>query len=337
MSVVFSSARPRSKGEVTQQSIQKMLDENHHLIQCIMDYQSRGKTAECTQYQQILHRNLVYLATIADSNQNMQTLLPAPPTSSLSVGPGGMGQSGGHGPSNLNDTMAQAAPPTSMMQSHMTNVPMMHQQSAPPHYSSAQTGGQPYQGQQVMGVMGQLTQGNSVMSQRSMGSYRSSQQGSVQQYVGQEEFYGDQFGHSQSSSEPANQQFYPDGHGEYAYQQSTYGEQAYDRSFEEPSQHFFEGGNRNSQYSQQQSHFQQSSGQQQQQPAYGQQPYPSQQGYAGQQHSYGPGQTGSSQYPQYQQGQSQQYGTYRSAQGAPGAPTQRPYAYEQGQYGNYQQ
>uniref|UniRef100_A0A3P8X4V3 SS18 N-terminal domain-containing protein n=1 Tax=Cynoglossus semilaevis TaxID=244447 RepID=A0A3P8X4V3_CYNSE len=54
-----------------------MLDENHHLIQCIMDYQSRGKTAECTQYQQILHRNLVYLATIADSNQNMQTLLPA--------------------------------------------------------------------------------------------------------------------------------------------------------------------------------------------------------------------------------------------------------------------
>lgn len=28
-------------------------------------------------YQQMLHRNLVYLATIADSNQNMQSLLPA--------------------------------------------------------------------------------------------------------------------------------------------------------------------------------------------------------------------------------------------------------------------
>uniref|UniRef100_A0A671QMI5 SS18 N-terminal domain-containing protein n=1 Tax=Sinocyclocheilus anshuiensis TaxID=1608454 RepID=A0A671QMI5_9TELE len=54
-----------------------MLDENHHLIQCIMDYQSKGKTSECKQYQQILHRNLVYLATIADSNQNMQSLLPA--------------------------------------------------------------------------------------------------------------------------------------------------------------------------------------------------------------------------------------------------------------------
>lgn len=59
----------------------------------------------------------------------------------------------------------------------------MHQQSAPPHYSSAQTGGQPYQGQQVMGVMGQLTQGNSVMSQRSMGSYRSSQQGTGTTHV----------------------------------------------------------------------------------------------------------------------------------------------------------
>ena len=27
-------------------------------------------------YQQLLHRNLVYLATIADSNQNVQALLP---------------------------------------------------------------------------------------------------------------------------------------------------------------------------------------------------------------------------------------------------------------------
>ncbi|KAB0377764.1 hypothetical protein FD755_009342 [Muntiacus reevesi] len=29
------------------------------------------------EYQQMLHTNLVYLATIADSNQNMQSLLPA--------------------------------------------------------------------------------------------------------------------------------------------------------------------------------------------------------------------------------------------------------------------
>ncbi|XP_067383235.1 calcium-responsive transactivator-like isoform X5 [Channa argus] len=340
MSVAFSSTRPRSKGEVTQQTIQKMLDENHHLIQCIMDYQSKGKTAECTQYQQILHRNLVYLATIADSNQNMQSLLPAPPTSNMSMGPGGMGQSGGHGPNNLNDNMAPGLPPTSMMQSQMSNGPshapmqqqsgqvqsavpstslslpansygssassyshaapssqgsmiqgpgpgygsstssstsssssrsnlnmqsnqvsMMHQQSATPHYSSVQAGGQHYQGHQAMGMMGQGSQGNSIMSQRPMGSYRSSQQGSTQQYMGQDEFYGEQYGHTQSSSEPINQQYYPDG----------------------------------------------------------------------------PGQGGSSQYSQYQQGQNQPYGSYRSSQGGPGAQTQRSYAYEQGQYGNYQQ
>lgn len=54
---------------------------------------------------------------------------------------------------------------------------MMHQQSAPPHYSSAQTGGQHYQGQQAMNMMGQSSQGNGMMSQRPMGSFRSSQQG----------------------------------------------------------------------------------------------------------------------------------------------------------------
>uniref|UniRef100_A0ACB8FDJ8 Uncharacterized protein n=1 Tax=Sphaerodactylus townsendi TaxID=933632 RepID=A0ACB8FDJ8_9SAUR len=41
-----------------------------------MDYQNKGKTSECSQYQQLLHTNLVYLATIADSNQNMQSILP---------------------------------------------------------------------------------------------------------------------------------------------------------------------------------------------------------------------------------------------------------------------
>lgn len=31
------------------------------------------------------------------------------------------------------------------------------------------------------------------------------------QYMGQEEFYGEQYGHTPSSSEPINQQYYPDG------------------------------------------------------------------------------------------------------------------------------
>ncbi|XP_031660104.1 calcium-responsive transactivator-like isoform X3 [Oncorhynchus kisutch] len=378
MSVAFSSARPRSKGEVTQQTIQKMLDENHHLIQCIMDYQNKGKTAECTQYQQILHRNLVYLATIADSNQNMQSLLPAvslhPPTPNMgSMGPGGMGQNGGSGPihsqSNLNDAMTPGLPPPSMMQSQMSNgpshAPMQQQQqhagqtqsagpsSTPlslpasthcsalgyshpvppssqgsmiqgpgpspgygsssssssrsnlnmqsnpvsmmqqPHYPSSQTGAgqQHYQGQQTaMGMLGQSGQGNSMVSQRPMGTYRPTQQG----------------------------------HGEYSYQQSSYGEQGYERPFDESSQHYYEGGN--SQYSQQQAQYQHGSGQQQ---PFSQQQYPSQQGYSTQQQGYGPGQGASSQYSQYQQGQGQQYSSYRSSQAAPGAQTQRPYAYEQ--------
>ncbi|XP_029689517.1 calcium-responsive transactivator isoform X7 [Takifugu rubripes] len=344
MSVAFPSARPRSKGEVTQQAIQKMLDENHHLIQCIMDHQSKGKLAECTQYQQILHRNLVYLATIADSNQNMQSLLPAPPTANMSMGPGGISQGG-----NLNDN----GPPTSMMPSQMSNGAghaHMQQQPANPnssfgssasgyshptplsqgstlqgpgpgHGSSsssapsssscshsnhnmqshrgepAQAGGQHYQGQSAMGMMGQGAPGNTMMSQRPMGNYRSSQQG----------------------------------HGEYSYQPPPYGDQGYDRPFEESSQHYYEGGN--SQYGQQQAQYQPGSGQQ----PFSQQQYSSQQGYGGQPQGYAPGQAASSQYSQFQQGQGQQYGSYRSSQGGPGAQPQRSYAYEQGQYGNYQQ
>ncbi|TKC36511.1 hypothetical protein EI555_012172 [Monodon monoceros] len=46
MSVAFAFARQRGKGEVMQQTTQKMLDENHHLIQFILDYQSKGKTAQ---------------------------------------------------------------------------------------------------------------------------------------------------------------------------------------------------------------------------------------------------------------------------------------------------
>ncbi|XP_051516401.1 calcium-responsive transactivator-like isoform X4 [Myxocyprinus asiaticus] len=365
MSVTFSSARPRGKGEVTQQTIQKMLDENHHLIQCIMDYQSKGKTAECTQYQQILHRNLVYLATIADSNQNMQSLLPAPPNPNINIGPSGLGQGAGsqslHSQTNMNDSMGSGLPPTSLMQSQISNGPshapmlqqpttsmslpasshgagpgyshsqgtplqgqggysssasranlnmqssqvsMMHQQGSGPHYSSSSGGAQHYQGQQTVGMMGQGNQGGGMMPQRPMGSYRAPQQG----------------------------------HGEYSYQQSSYGEQGYERSFDESSQHYYEGGESNkgnSQYSQQQSQYQQGSGQHQ---PFSQQQYPSQAGYSAQPQGYGPGQTTSSQYSQYQQGQGQQYTSYRSSsQPGPAAQSQRSYTFEQGQYGNYQQ
>ncbi|KAJ8360839.1 hypothetical protein SKAU_G00173640 [Synaphobranchus kaupii] len=438
MSVAFTSARPRSKGEVTQQTIQKMLDENHHLIQCIMDYQSKGKTSECTQYQQILHRNLVYLATIADSNQNMQSLLPAPPSQSINMGPGGMGQSGSgqslHTQGNLNDTIAASLPPTSLMQGQMSNGPshsamqtsgqtplpptsvsmpvsshgsaagyshsvassqgmqiqsqgqttgsygsrgnigipsnqvtMIHQPGGTSHYPSAQAGSQHYQGPQAIGMMGQGNQGNSMMTQRAVGPYppltARSEMGSssrtsmwinivilsecrelkrlpirewarsTPQYTGTDEFYGEQYGHAQNSGEPVNQQYYTDGHGEYSYPQPSYTESGYERTFEDSSQHYYEGGN-SAQYSQQQASYQQGSSQQQ---PFSQQQYPTQQSYTGQQQAYGPGQGGSTQYSSYQQGQGQQYSSYRPGQTGASGQAQRPYTYEQGQYGNYQQ
>uniref|UniRef100_A0A9L0RDE0 SS18L1 subunit of BAF chromatin remodeling complex n=1 Tax=Equus caballus TaxID=9796 RepID=A0A9L0RDE0_HORSE len=312
MSVAFASARPRGKGEVTQQTIQKMLDENHHLIQCILDHQSKGKTAECAQYQQILHRNLVYLATIADSNQNMQSLLPAPPTQNMNLGPGALSQSGSsqglHSQGSLSDAIGTGLPASSLLQGQIGNGPnhvsmqqtaqstlpttsmsmsgsghgtgpgyshsgpasqsvplqgqgaignyvsraninmqsnpvsMMHQQAASSHYNSAQGGSQHYQGQSSIAMMGQSGQGSSMMGQRPMAPYRPSQQGSSQQYLGQEEYYGEQYGHGQAAAEPMGQQYYPDGHGDYAYQQSSYTEQSYDRSFEESTQHYYESG-----------------------------------------------------------------------------------------------
>jgi protein SSXT len=53
-----------------------MLDENAAIIKTISDYQGMGKHNETVQYQWNLHRNLMYLASLADANQNLQNLLP---------------------------------------------------------------------------------------------------------------------------------------------------------------------------------------------------------------------------------------------------------------------
>lgn len=74
MSLTFAQRGQRPPP--THQQIQKMLDENGHLIQTIQEYQSKGKAQESLQYQQVLHRNLMYLASLADSSQNMHSLLP---------------------------------------------------------------------------------------------------------------------------------------------------------------------------------------------------------------------------------------------------------------------
>lgn len=336
-------------------SIQRMLDENNHLIQCILDYQSKGKTSECSQYQQMLHRNLVYLATLADSSQNSQSLLPTLPNQSLGMGAGGGLPPGGaphsqslppepapppphmQGPMS-NGHMAgpnsmamqppnhQASPALSLpASSHATmagyshSVPssgpggpsqayrtppasqgqghMVSQQPAPSQYNLAQGSGQHYQG--MMG--GGAGQGSQMMGQRQMPGYsRSAQQGPPQQFGSQDDYYAEQYSHGQPPADGMTPQYYPDGTGQYGQQQGSY------------------------------------------QPGPPAQTYPSQQqfggpqGYPSQGQGYGPAQTASGQYAGYPQGQ--QYGAYRPPQ--PGPPTpqqQRPYGYEQGQYGAYQQ
>ncbi|KPP74930.1 SYT protein-like [Scleropages formosus] len=454
MSVAFAAHRQRGKGDITPAAIQKLLDENNHLIQCIMEFQSKGKTAECSQYQQMLHRNLVYLATIADSNQNMQSLLPAPPTQNMPMGPGGMSQSGPpqppHGHSMPSEGMVSSGPPASHMQNQMNgqmpdgsqgemrqwgselvpgpnhmpmqgpgpgptqgpsvpsgsmsvppsshgsmggyghtgppssqgmatqgqinmtqgqsmgsygprpsmNIqpnqgPMMHQQPPSQQYNVPTGGGQHYQGQQnPMGMMGQVGQGNHVMGQRPMPPYRPPQQGPPQQYPGQEDYYGEQYGHGGQGA--------PEGHNDYGFQHPSYPEQGYDRPFEDSSQHYYEGGSAeaqgsptfllphlhpnpllhagNSQYGQPQEPYQQGPPQQQGYPPQQQQQYPGQQAYPGQQQGYGPSQAAPGQYPNYPQGQGQQYAGYRPPQPGPTqGQQQRPYGYDQGQFGNYQQ
>ncbi|XP_076149638.1 protein SSXT isoform X4 [Alosa pseudoharengus] len=312
MSVAFAPHRPRGKGDITPAGIQKLLDENNQLIQCIMDFQSKGKTAECSQYQQMLHRNLVYLATIADSNQNMQSLLPAPPTQNMPM-PGGMNQSGPPSQAPHGHNMPSEGPPAAHMQSQMNGQmpgPMMHQQPPSQQYNMPPGGGgQHYQGQQnPMGMMGQVNQGNHVMSQRPMPPYRPPQQGPPQQYPGQEEYYGEQYSHGGQGA--------PEGGAKNLQKLVT--------------------NSGSAQYAQQQEAYQQGPPQQQGYPP--QQQYPGQQGYPGQQQGYGPSQGGPGQYPNYPQGQGQQYAAYRAPQpGPPQAQQQRPYGYEQGQYGNYQQ
>lgn len=75
MSVVFVPKKLRGNAKINQETIQQLLDENDQLVRCITEYMQKGRAVECVQYQQILHRNLVYLATIADASP--ETLPPA--------------------------------------------------------------------------------------------------------------------------------------------------------------------------------------------------------------------------------------------------------------------
>ncbi|KAJ3593646.1 hypothetical protein NHX12_005980 [Muraenolepis orangiensis] len=73
MSVVFVPKRLRGSAAINQDTIQRLLEENAQLIRCITQYQQKGRAVESVQYQQILHRNIVYLATIADARPDIPT------------------------------------------------------------------------------------------------------------------------------------------------------------------------------------------------------------------------------------------------------------------------
>ncbi|GMH18312.1 hypothetical protein Nepgr_020153 [Nepenthes gracilis] len=58
---------------ITTEQIQKYLDENKRLILAILENQNLGKLAECAQYQDVLQKNLMYLAAIADAQPQAPT------------------------------------------------------------------------------------------------------------------------------------------------------------------------------------------------------------------------------------------------------------------------
>ncbi|XP_062850484.1 protein SSXT isoform X2 [Trichomycterus rosablanca] len=364
MSVAFAPHRQRGKGDITPAGIQKLLDENNQLIQYIMDSQSKGKTVECSQFQQMLHRNLVYLATIADSNQNMQSLLPAPPTQNMGMS-GGMSQSGAPPQPPHGHSMPSDGPPAApLMQNQMNG-----QMPGPNHLPMQGPGpNQP----------SNMPSGGMTMppnSHGSMGAYNHavpasqgiSNQGQINMSQGQPiGNYGPRPGMNMQASQgpmmhqqPPSQQYNlpPGGGGQhYQGQQNPMGimgqgnhvigqrpmppyrppqqgpPQQYPGQEEYYGEQYSHGGQGapegNSQYGQQQEAYQQGPPQPQGYPA--QQQYPAQQAYPGQQQGYGPSQGGPGQYPNYPQGQGQQYGAYRPPQpGPPQGQPQRSYGYEQ--------
>ncbi|CAM4597831.1 hypothetical protein PO909_030236 [Leuciscus waleckii] len=342
MSVAFAQHRQRAKGDITPAGIQKLLDENNQLIQCIMDFQSKGKTAECSHYQQMLHRNLVYLATIADSNQNMQSLLPAPPTQNMPMNQSGATPQLPHGHS-----MPPEGPPAPHMQSQMNGqIPgpnhMSIQGPGPNQTPSIPSGtmNMPASSHGSMGAynhavpssQGLQSQGQMNMSQgQPMGNYGPRPNMNMQPNQGP-------IMHQQAPSQQYNMPPSGGGGQHYQGQQNPMGMMGQGNHVmgQRPMPPYRPPHQGNAQYGQQQEAYQQGPPQQQGYPP--QQQYTGQQGYPGQQQAYGPSQGAPSQYPNYPQSQGQQYSAYRPPQpGPPQGQPQRPYAFDQGQYGNYQQ
>ncbi|KAH8865127.1 Calcium-responsive transactivator [Schistosoma japonicum] len=87
------SAQPgqlRREQPIQPSSIQKMLDENVRLIHSLMAHQRVGAVKEAAELERVLHRNLIYLATIADRTAAQPVVGP---TSSTQPIPSGLTQS----------------------------------------------------------------------------------------------------------------------------------------------------------------------------------------------------------------------------------------------------
>ncbi|XP_072373881.1 protein SSXT-like isoform X4 [Scyliorhinus torazame] len=302
MSVVFVPQRLRGKCEINQATIQKLLDENNQLIQCIVEYQNNGKTAECTQYQQILHRNLIYLATIADSSQNVPSAQPVTLGQPMAMGPGGLEPVG-----RTIDSMGNGTPPPGSGNAHqMAGVGSPFPQGQP-HC-------QPVTPNPAMGlpVGSHVNVGNFNQAQEQMGVSLGQPLGTHLQPVAQQnpvpaqppatqgEFFNNQFNQTPAPAEGMNLQLYTEG--------TWYGPQ--------------------------QGQFQQNTGSHQQN-FY--QQYPPQQPLTSTPQDFNSAQNSQGQFRNFQQDPGQQYVAFRPQQSAPNPAQPQAFQYGQGaQYGGFQ-
>ncbi|CAD5206652.1 unnamed protein product [Bursaphelenchus okinawaensis] len=72
------AAKGASEGQT---SVQKMLVENSQLIETIAEYQRMGKLEDATKYQELLHKNLMFLSNLVDPQLNIQVQEVAIPQS----------------------------------------------------------------------------------------------------------------------------------------------------------------------------------------------------------------------------------------------------------------
>ena len=59
----------------TSAKVQQMLDENTHFIECIQSMQKQGNMSDMMKYQEKLHRNLIHLTKIAETEKKDKIII----------------------------------------------------------------------------------------------------------------------------------------------------------------------------------------------------------------------------------------------------------------------